>query len=114
MSHDRPRSSRQRYRGFVEDYKQQRLDDATDGAAGNKPLPSGAAPVPASPSEKPAKQIKKHRKYVGDYLRWLRPHRYAVAGVFTLALVVAGLQMIEPLFMRFIVDHVLLNAKLDV
>ena len=30
-----------------------------------------------------------------------------------LALSVAGLQMIEPLFMRFIIDRVLLNASLD-
>jgi ATP-binding cassette subfamily B protein/subfamily B ATP-binding cassette protein MsbA len=107
MSHDRPRSSRQRYRGFVEDYKHHRLDDATDG---KKPMITGGDATPASP---PESSTKKHRKYVRDYLRWLRPHRYAVAGVFTLALVVAGLQMIEPLFMRFIVDHVLLKAGLD-
>src|SRR5215471_15197374 len=107
MSHDRPRSSRQRYRGFVEDYKHHRLDDATDG---KKPVTTGGDATIASPPE-PSK--KKHRKYVSDYLRWLRPHRYAVAGVFTLALAVAGLQMIEPLFMRFIIDHVLLNTKLN-
>jgi ATP-binding cassette subfamily B protein len=107
MSHDRPRSSRQRYRGFVEDYKHHRLDDATDG---KKPALTGGDATIASPPE-PSK--KKHRKYVSDYLRWLRPHRYAVAGVFTLALGVAGLQMIEPLFMRFIIDHVLLNSRLN-
>jgi ATP-binding cassette subfamily B protein/subfamily B ATP-binding cassette protein MsbA len=107
MSHDRPRSSRQRYRGFVEDYKHHRLDDATDG---KKPVTTGGDATIASP---PVPSKKKHRKYVSDYLRWLRPHRYAVAGVFTLALAVAGLQMIEPLFMRFIIDHVLLNAKLN-
>jgi ATP-binding cassette subfamily B protein/subfamily B ATP-binding cassette protein MsbA len=33
--------------------------------------------------------------------------------VFTLALVRAGLEMIEPLFMRYIIDHVLLNRALD-
>jgi ATP-binding cassette, subfamily B, bacterial len=107
MSHDRPRSSRQRYRGFVEDYRHHRLDDATDG---KKPALTGGDATIASPPE-PSK--KKHRKYVSDYLRWLRPHRYAVAGVFTLALGVAGLQMIEPLFMRFIIDHVLLNSRLN-
>ena len=48
-----------------------------------------------------------------DYLRWLWPHRYAVAVVFLLALVRAGLEMIEPLFMRFIIDRVLLNTALD-
>ena len=33
--------------------------------------------------------------------------------MFLLALAVAGLQMIEPLFMRFIVDRVILNKTLD-
>jgi len=46
-------------------------------------------------------------------VRWLRPYRYALAGVFALALLVAGLEMIEPLFMRHIIDRVLLNAGLD-
>jgi ATP-binding cassette subfamily B protein/subfamily B ATP-binding cassette protein MsbA len=48
-----------------------------------------------------------------EYLRWLWPHRFAVAAVFGLALLAAGLQMVEPLFMRFIVDRVLLNQALD-
>ena len=113
MSHDRPRSSRQRYRAFVEDYKQRRLDDATDAAAGRVSVTTGGdAAAPASPPGVSRPPAKKHRKYVKDYLHWLRPHRYAVAAVFVLALLVAGLQMIEPLFMRFIVDHVLLSAGL--
>jgi ATP-binding cassette subfamily B protein/subfamily B ATP-binding cassette protein MsbA len=96
-----PRSSRQRYRGFVEDYKHRRLDDGT--------APSGNGSAPVAPSDRKGKR----REYVREYLRWLRPHRYAVAGVFALALVTAGLQMIEPLFMRFIIDRVLLNQGLD-
>ena len=48
-----------------------------------------------------------------EYARWLWPHRYAIALVFALALVITALQMIEPLFMRFIVDRVLLNTELD-
>ena len=46
-------------------------------------------------------------------MRWLSPHRYAIGAVLVLAFAAAGLQMIEPLFMRFIVDHVLLNTDLD-
>ena len=45
------------------------------------------------------------------YLRYLRPHLYGVAAIFLLALVAAGLEMIEPLFMRFIVDRVLLDPS---
>src|SRR6185295_16038040 len=54
----------------------------------------------------------KRRKYMREYLRWLKPHRYAVGALFVLALLAAGLEMIEPLFMRFIIDRVLLNTEL--
>ena len=100
-----PRSSRQRYRGFVEDYKHRRLDDLI--ASGN-PSQNGKAPDAAATERRG-----KRRQYVREYLRWLRPYRYAVVGLFLLALLTAGLQMIEPLFMRFIIDHVLLDRDLD-
>jgi ATP-binding cassette subfamily B protein/subfamily B ATP-binding cassette protein MsbA len=48
-----------------------------------------------------------------EYLRWLRPHRYKLGAVFLFALIMAGLEMIEPLFMRFIIDKVLLNTGLE-
>jgi ATP-binding cassette subfamily B protein/subfamily B ATP-binding cassette protein MsbA len=99
MSH--PHSSRQRYRAFVQDYRQRRLDDATE-----------SAPT-ASASELSRQRRGKRREYVRDYLGWLWPYRYAVAAVFVLALIGAGLQMIEPLFMRFIIDRVLLATGLD-
>ena len=91
----RPRSSRQRYKAFVRDYQQRRLDDAE----------------PAGEERKPGRG--KRREYLRDYLKWLGPYRYAVAAVFLLALIGAGMQMIEPLFMRYIIDRVLLNTALD-
>ena len=96
-----PRSSRKRYRGFVEAYKHRRLDDEED----EKHRKSGA-PEAKGPRSK-------RREYLREYLRWLKPHGYAVATVFFLALLAAGLQMVEPLFMRYIIDKVLLNASLD-
>jgi len=96
-----PRSSRQRYRDFRQDYRQRRLDDSDEGA--------GHAPAPESLHARRGKR----REYLREYLRWLWPHRYAVGIVFVLALVTAGLQMIEPLFIRFIIDRVLLNTALD-
>src|SRR6266567_9422018 len=65
-------------------------------------------PPPATPGRPGAR-----RAYLREYLRWLKPHRNALGAVFLLALIVAGLQMIEPLFIRFIVDHVILNKGLD-
>jgi ATP-binding cassette subfamily B protein/subfamily B ATP-binding cassette protein MsbA len=111
MSH--PRSSRQRYKLFVEDYKRRRLDEAAD-ARGNKRGQDSAkaGDDEASPDSARPQRARRH-EYLREYLRWLWPHRWGVAAVFVLALMAAGLQMIEPLFMRFIIDRVLLNDALD-
>ncbi|HEV2445211.1 MAG TPA: ABC transporter ATP-binding protein [Candidatus Sulfopaludibacter sp.] len=69
----------------------------------------GQGPKPDRP---PGQAKHKRREYLREYMRWLWPHRYAVGALFTLALIVAGLQMVEPLFLRFIVDRVLLNPRL--
>jgi ATP-binding cassette subfamily B protein/subfamily B ATP-binding cassette protein MsbA len=98
---NRLRSSRQRYLSFVKDYKQRRLDNEAE---------VGAPPaVPSSRSQPGGKR----REYLREYLRWLWPHRYAVGALFVLALLGAGLQMVEPLFMRYIIDHALLATGLD-
>ena len=100
MSH-RP-TSHERYRTFVDDYRHRRLEDPDlkkDAAAEGKPAGGLVAG--------------RRREYLRDYLRWLWPHRFQLASVFLLALLVAGMEMIEPLFMRFIVDRVLLNSELD-
>src|SRR5262245_58405988 len=95
-------SSRHRYREFVQDYKKQRLDEAIE-----------ASEEGATSAQSRRTRRGKRRQYLREYLRWLRPHRYGLIAVFILALIVAGLQMIEPLFMRFIIDRVLLNTGLD-
>jgi ATP-binding cassette subfamily B protein/subfamily B ATP-binding cassette protein MsbA len=106
-----PRSSRQRYQAFVQDYKHRRLDAIAEAADKPKTSDNGSGPRDA-PAEKSERQGKR-RQYLRAYLRWLWPHRFAIGAVFLLALIAAGMEMIEPLFMRFIVDRVLLNAKLD-
>jgi ATP-binding cassette subfamily B protein/subfamily B ATP-binding cassette protein MsbA len=90
-------SSRKRYRKFVLDYLQLRRDDEAE----------------TSRTTNASRQNRNGSDYLREYLRWLAPHRKGVAALFALALIAAGLQMIEPLFMRFIVDGVLLNADLD-
>jgi len=112
MKHDHKRSSRQRYLGFVEDYKHRRLDADTEARKNQKQIGDPAtAGVDGSNAEK--KDPGKRRERLREYLRWLRPHRNAVAVVLLLAIAAAGLEMIEPLFMRFIIDKVLLNVGLD-
>ncbi|MBI2949406.1 MAG: ABC transporter ATP-binding protein [Verrucomicrobia bacterium] len=109
-----PRSSRQRYRRFVEDYKQQRLDDLTDAKDGLGRIDPSAEPGEDAQASKSRGLLRgKRREYLRDYMRWLWPHRYGVGALMLLALFVAGLEMAEPLFMRYIIDRVLLNAGLD-
>src|SRR5512145_1627745 len=107
------RSSRQRYKHFVRDYRDRRLDDRTDEASGKTSIDDGAKKDSESEEAKPALLGGKRREYLREYLRWLWPHRYGVGALFVLALIGTGLQMIEPLFMRFIIDRVLLNTSLD-
>jgi ATP-binding cassette, subfamily B, bacterial len=110
MTH--PDSSRQRYREFVEDYKHRRLDEAADAVSANK---SAVAPSPENKVLGASKNLLrgKRREYLREYVRWLWPYRFRVAFVFTFALIAAGIQMVEPLFMRYIIDKVLLNKALD-
>ena len=108
------RSSRDRYRRFVEDYKHRRLDDLEESRENGKPQDnsSEAGEATSTSPNKPERRAKR-REHLKEYLRWLKPHRYEVAALFLLALLAAGLEMVEPLFMRFIVDRVLLNSALD-
>ncbi len=103
------RSSRRRYLGFVEDYKRRRLDDSEEG--GDEPKPFDGSEKDGN--GKSPESRRKRREYLREYMRWLWPHRYAVVALFILALLAAGLEMVEPLFMRFIIDRVLLNNDLD-
>ena len=129
MSADRPRTSRQRYRGFVDDYRARRLDEKTD-AANNQTSSDGAQPAPETEAPDSLRTRPrmggtvrgrfngrvfkgKQRQYLREYLRWLRPHRRWLVIVISLAATAAALEMIEPLFMRYIVDRVLLNTSLD-
>jgi ATP-binding cassette subfamily B protein len=106
----RTRSSRRRYRAFRDDYRQGRLDDAIEAARG---WGDAAPPAGDDPPAKSKLLTGRRKQYAREYLRWLWPHRASVGLVFSLAVIVAALQMAEPLFMRFIIDRVLLNDTLD-
>jgi ATP-binding cassette subfamily B protein len=89
----------------VDDYRHRRLDQKVD----EKPSGAGASPKPESKGLLTGAR----RASLREYARWLKPHRVAIGWFVVLSLVVAGLQMIEPLFMRFIVDRVLLVTGVD-
>lgn len=94
-------SSRARYRKFRDDYRKGTLDDPD------------APKATADDGSAPAAKTTKRRTYVRAYMRWLWPHRFSAGAVFLFALLTATLQMIDPLFMRYIIDKVLLNTSLD-
>src|SRR5205085_9590625 len=108
---ERPHSSRRRYHAFVQDYKHRRLDDSEGDQEQKRSDGKPGEDLPATDSRR--KPRAKRREYLREYMRWLRPHRYAVGILLIIALLGAGLQMVEPLFMRFMIDGVLLNTKLD-
>ena len=123
MKKEPARSSRQRYDEFVAKYRTGALGDGEEDEKKKPDETGGGTPTPAANAVAEAGKPRgilaalrqgKRREYLGEYLRWLKPHRGQIIGVFLLAMVVAGLQMIEPLFMRFIIDRVLLNQALDV
>jgi ATP-binding cassette subfamily B protein/subfamily B ATP-binding cassette protein MsbA len=91
------RSSRARYREFRADYKAAKLDARAAERKGD-PAPKAAG---------------SRREYVRDYLGWLKPHRAAVLGLFLLALGAAALDLVEPLVLRFMIDRVVLDERLD-
>jgi ATP-binding cassette subfamily B protein/subfamily B ATP-binding cassette protein MsbA len=105
------RSSRDRYRRFLQKYKQGRIEEPGEEEKQREDPVKTAGD--ASQSSKGRAPGRKRREQLRDYLRWLRPHRYAIGALFVLALLAAGLELVEPLFMRFIIDRVLLNSGLD-
>src|SRR3974377_362908 len=52
----------------------------------------------------PRPKREKRRKYLRDYARWLWPYRWQIAGVFTLALVVAAMDAVWPLAIKGMID----------
>ncbi|HAV62957.1 MAG TPA: ABC transporter ATP-binding protein [Verrucomicrobiales bacterium] len=104
------RSSRRRYLGFVQDYRNRRLDHEDDSDEG--PPPGEATDPEPKPQRTDAERKARRRRFLREYARWLWPHRLAIGSLFALALVVAGLELVEPLFMRYIIDDVLLQEGL--
>lgn len=96
------RSSRSRFAEFVNDYRAGRITLDEPGAKKDGEDVSADAPKPRS-----------RKDYLRDYLRWLAPHRGAIAAFAVFAVIAAGLDMIEPLFMRFIIDRVILAQDID-
>src|SRR5262245_4624990 len=97
--HNSPRPSRQRYLDFVQEYRRRRLDAAEATAGGEGPTPPETETDVQTETASNESSRGKRREYLRAYICCLRPHRYAVGAIFLYALVVAALEMIEPLFL---------------
>lgn len=96
----RGHSSHQRYDAFRQAYKDRRLEELSV---------SGDAPDKTQPVEKADR-----RRYLGSYASWFRPHLLGIVILLLLSAIGAGLDMLPPLFLRYVVDRVLLVQNLSV
>ncbi|MEO1088241.1 MAG: hypothetical protein AAFY88_28760, partial [Acidobacteriota bacterium] len=106
MTTARTNSSRGRYLAFVKSFEDSRL---VNGRRTRWPIPGRHAK--ANTRVAPGPQTLKKSGTSTQYMRWLRPHRWTVALVLGLSFAAEALKMTEPLFMRHIVDQVLLNSS---
>lgn len=91
-------SSRSRFQKFRQAYREGRVHELSSRDRGEKRRP---------------KDKSQRRRYLRMYLKWLRPHRGTVVVLGAMALVIAVLDMAQPLFMRHIIDDVLLDGGLS-
>src|SRR4051812_16307528 len=57
-----------------------------------------------APGAARAIEPQQRRKYMRDYARWLWPYRWALAGVFVIAVITTGLNMVWPLLIKRVID----------
>jgi ATP-binding cassette subfamily B protein/subfamily B ATP-binding cassette protein MsbA len=57
------------------------------------------------------KQLRK--KYFREYLKWLWPYRWSLIGLFVVALIAAGLDMVWPIAIKYIIDTLLVRSQAD-
>jgi ATP-binding cassette subfamily B protein/subfamily B ATP-binding cassette protein MsbA len=96
-------SSRQRFERFRDAYRERRTSDYTTDPRGDDDVDGLAGRA-----ERPHR-----RRYLALYAQWLRPHRRDVVLLLLLAVGTAVLDMAQPLFMRHIIDQVLLKTGLS-
>lgn len=96
----RPSPSRHRFAEFRRAYKAGELRNFTHDRHSNQ-------------GETKRADREERREYLRQYREWLWPHRGAIALMMGLALAVAALEVAQPLFMRYVVDDVLLKEGLD-
>ena len=107
MSHSS--NSRSRFEKFVEKFRNGELKSQADESKENEELIEEGAPSdPVEDSTDKAEKKQKRRGYLKLYIGRLWPHWRMVTLLAILAIVVSVLEIIQPLFVRYIFDDVLL------
>ncbi|MEZ6093041.1 MAG: ABC transporter ATP-binding protein [Pirellulaceae bacterium] len=107
MNETLQKTSRQRYKQFLEKFRRNELEgENEDGNGATKDRKDETAD---------AKKEKKRRrkKFMGLYFAELKKYRWSITLLIILSLVIAGLELLQPLFFRHIIDKILLNGSLD-
>ncbi len=94
------RTSKDRFKTFRNKFRKGQLKQDPD-----KAKPDADRAKPKNPAQK-----KRQRAYLRLYIRQLWPHWKMVAVLAFLAIFVALLELIQPLFARYIIDQILLNT----
>ncbi len=105
MNSPRPSTSRLRFAEFVRrfrrgEFNKQREDSLDDNDNENRD---------PGTRENRNQQRSLRRGYLRLYIRRLWPHWKIATSLMVMALIIAGLELIQPLFLRYIIDQILLS-----
>ncbi len=95
---EQARSSRRRYQAFREKLRRGGKDFAT---------PVMTSDDSTGDTEPQQEVPRSRRHYLRHYVSWLLPYRFHVATIIVTSLLIAVSEMMQPLFVRYIIDHVL-------
>ena len=106
----RKRNSRGRFAEFLKRFND---SDQSDVSSKTSSSESGHVPTAANKKQKTAAEKVKQRRYLKQYIARLWPHWPMVLLLSSLAVSVAVLEILQPLFGRYIIDQILLNEDLS-
>ena len=105
-------TSRRRYAKFLAKYRRNEVGQEKSNAGLGTPADNNDSSH-ESKKQKQTKKKQNRRQYMRMYFRELRPHWPSVVLLIFLSLLIAGLELIQPLFYREIVDNILLKPEMS-
>jgi ATP-binding cassette subfamily B protein/subfamily B ATP-binding cassette protein MsbA len=97
-------SSKQKARQFVASLRKGGGAAAADPSGNGDAGKTGGRPDAGKADGSKSAPSPNRRKYLREYIRWLWPYRMTIGSLFFMALIVAGLDMIWPLAIKWIIN----------